>query len=314
VTSEAMPHDTGEHPEVAELSDLTEGLLSVSRSEEVRAHLTECPLCTDVHASLAELRGALGSLPSPPRMPDDVAGRIEAALAAEALLDTERRSPEPVPTPVSRETAPDEPVDVSRETRRAHRPSPHPASPGRRTPGGSPGRGRRVARQRRALLTAAGAVGALVLGGALLQGITGGTSAGSDAGAAADGQGDVRSKEDAVAAGGLEQRVRELLSRSASGAEGGPDLKAETKEPSNAPLAGGPAVVPSCVRAGIDRPEQPLAAEPGQSYAGRPSYLVVMPHPGNPQRVDAYVVDSSCTTDSGTEPAEILVERTIPRD
>lgn len=311
MTTETTPHGTREHPEVAELSDLIEGLLPESRGEALRAHLAECPLCADVHASLTEIRGALGTLPGPSRMPDDVAGRIDAALAAEALLDTERHAAEP--GVVSRETAPDEPVDVSRETRPHRRPSRPPRTSRRTTSATGPGRRARAFRHHRALLTAAGAVGALVLGGALLQGITGGSSAGGDAGSAAGEQG-AADDGGALAAEGLEQRVQDLLSRSASGAEGGPDLKTETKPPSNAPLAGGPAVVPTCVRAGIDRPEQPLAAEPGQPYSGRPSYLVVLPHPGDPQRVDAYVVDSSCTTDDSGAPAEILLERTLPRD
>ncbi|MFF0201055.1 hypothetical protein [Streptomyces sp. NPDC005017] len=78
--------DTAGHPDVAEISDLTEGLLSPSRSTELRRHLDGCELCADVRASLEEIRGLLGTLPGPARMPDDVAGRIDAALAAEALL------------------------------------------------------------------------------------------------------------------------------------------------------------------------------------------------------------------------------------
>ncbi|EST37473.1 hypothetical protein N566_12905 [Streptomycetaceae bacterium MP113-05] len=314
MTSDEMPHGSEEHPEVAELSDLAEGLLPVSRSREVRAHLEHCDLCADVRASLDEIRHALGSLPGPPRMPDDVAGRIDAALAAEALLDSEHR--DGVPTPVSRGTAPDDPVAVSRETSRSS-----PATDSRPTPRGprsaGPGRGNRrsFARHRRALLTTAGAVGALLLGGAVLQGVTGGSTTGGDAGGAAEDR-SVRSGGDdsAFAADGLDQRVQDLLSRSASGAEGGPELTSETEKPSSAPLAGGASVLPSCVRAGIDRPEQPLAAAPGRADAGGPSYLVVLPHPGDPQRVDAYVVDSSCATESGGEPAEILVEQTFSRD
>ncbi|MGA4840829.1 anti-sigma factor family protein [Streptomyces sp. G45] len=91
--------DSAGHPDVDELSDLTEGLLSPSRTRDVREHLDDCALCTDVYDSLEEIRGLLGTLPGAPRMPADVAERIDAALAAEALLDA---------------TAPD--ADVSRET------------------------------------------------------------------------------------------------------------------------------------------------------------------------------------------------------
>jgi anti-sigma factor RsiW len=79
--------DTAGHPDIDELSDLTEGLLPPSRAADVRRHLDGCALCADVHASLSEIRGLLGTLPGPSHMPDDVATRIDAALAAEALLD-----------------------------------------------------------------------------------------------------------------------------------------------------------------------------------------------------------------------------------
>ena len=65
--------DTAGHPDVEEISDLTEGLLPDTRTAEVRQHLDGCELCADVHASLTEIRGLLGALPEPPRMPEDVA-------------------------------------------------------------------------------------------------------------------------------------------------------------------------------------------------------------------------------------------------
>lgn len=94
---------TDEHPEVSEISDLTEGLLSPARTAALRAHLESCTLCADVFASLEEIRGLLGTLPGPVSMPAEIAGRIDAVLAAEALLNA---TPDPS---VSRET-PDEPT------------------------------------------------------------------------------------------------------------------------------------------------------------------------------------------------------------
>lgn len=79
--------DMAGHPDVAEISDLSEGILPPPRSADVRRHLDDCELCADVYASLEEIRDLLGTLPGPPRMPADVAGRIDAALAAEALLN-----------------------------------------------------------------------------------------------------------------------------------------------------------------------------------------------------------------------------------
>ena len=72
--------DMAGHPDVAEISDLTEGLLEPSRTADIQRHLDECELCADVHASLEEIRGLLGSVPGPTRMPADVAERIDAAL------------------------------------------------------------------------------------------------------------------------------------------------------------------------------------------------------------------------------------------
>ncbi|OON79265.1 anti-sigma factor family protein [Streptomyces tsukubensis] len=81
--------DTAGHPEVSEISDLSEGLLPPDRTADVRGHLTGCDLCTDVYASLEEIRELLGTLPGPHSMPADVAERIDAALTAEVRLDTD---------------------------------------------------------------------------------------------------------------------------------------------------------------------------------------------------------------------------------
>ncbi len=326
MTPEAMPHGAGEHPEVDELSDLSEGILPLARAQQVRAHLEDCALCADTHASLTEIRSALGTLPGPVRMPADVAGRIDAALAAEALLDAHREAP------VSRETGPADRAEVSRETKRASTRSASPpagpapgstrpgsAGPGSTGPGSTgPGRGSsRRARRLRALLTTTGVLAVLGLGGVVFQGLDGGAS---DAGRPTAQQERTEGDGGAMADDGLERRVQALLDQRAGQKGPGqqdtpPDLLVESGEPgADPPPAGGPAVVPSCVREGIGRPEQPLAAEPGRPYAGHPSYLVVLPHPGDPQRVDAYVVDSSCTADSTSGPGEVLAERTYRRD
>ncbi|MFD5924613.1 anti-sigma factor family protein, partial [Streptomyces griseoaurantiacus] len=89
--------DKAGHPDVDELSDLSEDLLPPSRTEEVQGHLEGCASCAEIYASLTEIRALLGTLSGPTHMPEDVAARIDAAL-----LD------------VSRET--DSVADVSRET------------------------------------------------------------------------------------------------------------------------------------------------------------------------------------------------------
>ncbi|MFD5345280.1 anti-sigma factor family protein, partial [Streptomyces anulatus] len=75
--------DTAQHPEVSEISDLTEGLLSPSRAAEVQQHVAGCDLCSEVRDSLEEIRDLLGTMPTPEPMPEDIAARIDAALAAE---------------------------------------------------------------------------------------------------------------------------------------------------------------------------------------------------------------------------------------
>ncbi|MDJ1131660.1 hypothetical protein [Streptomyces iconiensis] len=122
-TSDASGQD--EHPEVTEISALTEGILPVERQEAVRTHLSHCELCADVRTSLDEIRDTLGTLPGTVRMPEDIASRIDAALAAEALLDATvppARDPDGDPDadadPTATATAP---VSVSRETEREER-------------------------------------------------------------------------------------------------------------------------------------------------------------------------------------------------
>ncbi|MFF2850002.1 hypothetical protein ACFVT5_27250, partial [Streptomyces sp. NPDC058001] len=108
--------DAAGHPDVDEISDLTEGLLSPTRSEDLQRHLDSCELCTDVYASLEEIRGLLGSLPGQTRMPVDVAERIDAALAAEALLASTVPPQTISPEAVSPEAMPTEPAAMPGES------------------------------------------------------------------------------------------------------------------------------------------------------------------------------------------------------
>ncbi|MFE0875110.1 hypothetical protein ACFW4X_09510 [Streptomyces smyrnaeus] len=195
MTSASTPFPHGEHPEVPEISALSEGILPVERQADLRAHLVECELCADVYASLEEIRETLGALPGPAPMPEDVANRIDAALAAEALLSA--TAPEEAETAPSEEaasddeTAPDNeaaPGDkaapdsrtgarggaVSRETTAdpsvepASEPTADPVSRETATP--VPLNVRR--RKRTVLLVAAASVAALTLGGITVRELT----------------------------------------------------------------------------------------------------------------------------------------------
>ncbi|MFJ6517746.1 hypothetical protein ACIQJ4_05670 [Streptomyces filamentosus] len=317
--------DTAQHPDVSEISDLTEGLLSPGRSAAVRRHLDGCALCADVRSSLEEIRGLLGTLPGPPRMPAEIAGRIDAALAAEALLDA--TVPDPSRT-VSRETPgfppagdsvtvpPVEAADVvSRETARPASPArpadsrPLTARPASRAASG-PGRGRTRHRGRIALLT--GLAGTLVAGVCAysLYALTQNGTANLDA-----------TKADTAASAPLstfsgepvEDRVRSLLGadpdlRAPKGAQ--PEsLTAEAPEQNGTVRRSGDPALPGCVLAGTGRQDPVLASERGE-YEGTSAYLLVLADPADGDRVRAYLVDASCTGDT---PGELLRTASYPK-
>ncbi|WP_116212855.1 anti-sigma factor family protein [Streptomyces olivoreticuli] len=321
---------TDEHPEVAEISALTEGALSPSRSADVREHLADCPLCEDVRISLDEIRTLLGTLPGPPRMPDDVAGRIDAALAAEALLDSTTHSTADsegadtlvsrgtsAPGHVSRETATRPPQQVSRETAAPasdrvsretsdRRPAAHPrgtTGPGRRTPSPSGPRTVRSRRWPKVLLGTACAAAVLGVGSLFLP-------SGGDGGHQGDPQALRESLPPVVlASGDLKTRVHDLLKMSFKATE------THGKSSENAPettMRDSGTTAPACIQQGIGRPEPSLAAQP-DSYKGENAYLVVMPHPTDAALVDAYVVASHCVETSPAAPGKVLLKQTLPR-
>ncbi|WP_314176036.1 hypothetical protein [Streptomyces winkii] len=117
----------------------------------------------------------------------------------------------------------------------------------------------------------------------------------------------------------LEKHVQGLLAEhesgeSSGGADGSPTGDLKTKaSPGNSPLAGGTTSVPSCVRAGMDRTEKPLAIDEHAPYKGGTAFLVVLPHQDDPKRVDAYVIDPSCVTDEGSGPGDVLTRHTYTR-
>lgn len=302
------------HPDVSEISDLAEGLLSPARTTEVRRHLGDCALCADVRASLDEIRGLLGTLPGPVRMPADIAGRIDAALAAEALLGA-AQPPEPSPATPRTDTAP----VVSRGTPSGtttgtdvRRPAGHPVGPS--------GPGRRRARRRIAVLTGLAGAAACALGIFFFTDLSGAPAQDSTArGDAASSPARPPAGEGTYTAQGLRDDVRELLA-SGPGAKTAPQEQNNTfgmENTSPAPgVAGGgdraASAVPSCVRNGTGRPDTPLGAERG-TYQGTSVYLVVLPHPGDATRVDAYLVESACESTGADAPGKLLLSSTYPR-
>ncbi|QGV79626.1 hypothetical protein [Streptomyces ficellus] len=300
--------DTAQHPDVSEISDLTEGLLPPARTADVRAHVEGCALCADVRSSLEEIRGLLGTLPGPARMPADIAERIDAALAAEALLNatapaeaeehvsretaTASVAPEPAPAPV----ATDRPTD-----RAADRPAGRPRS------ATGPGRARPVRRRRTAVLGAVFGVAALGVSVLLFQAVQPGDDP--------DGS---RTADTAVSAPGnptfsgtaVEDRVEALLTEKPAASPRNEKQPPSVDNPST--MSTDEAVtVPPCIQAGTGRDDPAVAAQPG-SYDGKPAYLVVLPHATEPSQVQAYVLDASCTTQRSAK-ADVLLSRAYPR-
>ncbi|CAM5564795.1 MULTISPECIES: hypothetical protein [Streptomyces] len=298
--------DKAEHPDVAEISDLTEGLLPADRRDDVRRHLHGCELCADVHASLEEIRGLLGTVPGPPRMPADVAGRIDAALAAEALLHATApvTDGEDENDATQTATADGAPLHVSRET---SAPSDRPTGRPRSSTTG-PGRKPRLrGRSRRAVaLGAAFAVAALGLGSVVLSSLNGDGP---------DEEQRTTTAADTFSEGKLEKKVNDLLARSPEQDKGArsPHTFGMADTPSANPRVLTKPAVPECVQEGIGRNDAALATEQGV-YQGRTALLVVLPDASDATRVTAYIVDATCVGNaSPSSTAKVLLEHSYAR-
>ncbi|MFD0340986.1 hypothetical protein ACFVH0_20280 [Streptomyces sp. NPDC127117] len=311
--------DTTQHPDVMEISDLTEELLPPSRAAEVRDHVDGCELCGEVHASLMEIRELLGTVPTP-HMPDDIADRIDAALAAEAALGT---TTPPVSTHVSRET------ELPAAERPKTEPSPSDRPAGR--PRATTGPGRRPLRRRRRTAVLGAALGAAVVGVSvfMLQSLHPSQNSGSLKAADRSSSAEENSRG-AFSESTLEDRVHTLLlstgskpSKSAdgvgaeertpsTGAQSTPNGASAGAESPQTPLRAPTVPVPPCVEQGTGRNAAALAVEEG-TYEGTDAFLVVLPHPSDATRVQAYVVDAGCVRAEPAGKGELLLTRTYPR-
>ncbi|MEU3095473.1 hypothetical protein ABZ690_11805 [Streptomyces sp. NPDC006967] len=297
-----------EHPDVTEISDLIEGLLPSARSADVRRHLDACALCADVRASLEEIRDLLGTVPGPPRMPAEVVGRIDAALAAEALLHSTASVPEASdePTAAGAASSDDSQPHVSRET---SPPADRPAGRPRLSTTG-PGRKGRLSggRRRIAVLGTVFTVAALGLGSAVLSSLNSGT--GSDEGART-------TAADTFSEGRLEKQVTDLLTRNpgqgkSSGSPQTFGLESESGAAANPKVLKEP-TVPECIRDGIGRNDAVLATERG-TYTGKDALLVVLPDASDETRVTAYIVETTCVgSPPSTATADVLLKRSYTR-
>lgn len=293
--------DKAGHPDVVEISGLTECLLPPSGTADVRRHLDECELCADVHASLEEIRGLLGTLPGPARMPDDVAGRIDAALAAEALLnaatpDDSGTADAPARAGASRSASgDDDSMHVSRGTSTA---ADRPAGRARTSAAG-PGRKQRTRERRRraAALAAAFAVVGLGFGSVFVSSLNDGKTSGPTA------HGRQTATADTFTEGKLAKQVAGLLS--GMGIEGGAGVIS--------PKSHKPPKVPDCVRKGIGRNDASALAIAKGTYQNANALLVVLPDATDTTRVTAYIVNTTCVTQAPSTQAKVLFTHSYPR-
>src|SRR5215469_15815580 len=71
------------HPDADTLAACREGLLGSRRSARIRAHLARCSRCASLDHELAAVTTLLASAPAP-RIPDELAARLDTVLAAES--------------------------------------------------------------------------------------------------------------------------------------------------------------------------------------------------------------------------------------
>lgn len=247
-------------------------------------------------------------------MPADIAGRIDAALAAEALLDTKApaeaedkdEAEAQSASPVSRET-----TSADSPTTPADRPSGHPRA------ATGPGRGGRARTRRRrgAALGAVFTAAAIGLGVLLLQ-----NGGGTPTGAPESGTPRQASSALSFSENKLESQVQNLLTEESSAPSDSstskPSVDIQQSGPKtpreNSPMRGKTVMVPDCIQRGTGRQTPALAIERGD-YKGTTAYLVVLPHASDPAQVSAYVIDATCVKQPSSAPGKLLLTHSYTR-
>jgi hypothetical protein len=312
------------HPPVEDISDLVEGLLAPLVADVLRAHLIECAECARTHDALLEIRSLLSAVEQP-GIPEDVAGRIDAALAAEALPAFS--------TTVGSGSAPAPAVPRSPGTRTNERTRP-PAGPGT----GSPDRPARRRRLVRALVSAAALTAAVGFGGVLVHGLSPGGDAASSAAKADTAAG---RQAPALAPHALQEPGRQGSKAPNAAGSGttytvddlGPqimqlvgDQVQPTARPRSSPAftrAGTPdnggsispdaaaPLLPGCVleATGHDG-DDPVATDLG-TFEGDPVGVVV--YPDSSDSFEVFLIDSSCELTTPSTPGTVKLHRTLPK-
>ncbi|WP_042408279.1 zf-HC2 domain-containing protein [Streptacidiphilus carbonis] len=330
--------DSSGHPPVEAIADYLEDLLPDEAAAELGEHLAGCPECLDTHAAIEEIRALLGEA-APVALPGDIAVRIDAALAAEALLsstaptatgepaqapdaDDPDGAAEPAEAPETA-TAPLQTAGSShgagRRSGAAHGPagpSGPSGPPAPSTASTGPGRNRRRILRRAAMGLAALAVVGVVTVSALQihtpHSSNGAASTAAGPGNAAGLVPGVQAYIDFTDAA-LTQQVQALLRHTSP--SGGTPRTAAGANATEHSAATPASTVPACVLQAADRSgDRPLTSGQG-SYRGTPVFALVYADATNPQQtLDVYLISSACTAATGSQPGQVLLHSTVPRD
>jgi hypothetical protein len=269
-----------DHPSLERLAEWDEGLLPVDEADAVSAHVGGCPDCPRALDDLRGVSALLGTRAGIGSVPDDVAARLDAALAA--------------------------PQDRSAAMT--------PIRAAQSAPTAGTGRRRRPARRWHELPVLRAAAAVLVVGGGIsLLGqvvtgadgddsadVTAGTLSAEDENAegAAGSQlaPDVGSEQDAADAGRTADASAVLLSR--SGRDHGVD---DLSDAGRRMVAGAPPYVPDptavdaqSVQACTDSLEAPPLALDVSSFDGATAWLAVVADDEDPAAVFVYVLPPGC--------------------
>ncbi|GAA5005564.1 hypothetical protein [Kitasatospora paranensis] len=287
------------HPDIEALADLAEELTDPADEPALRSHLAGCPECADTYAALAEVQALLGTVDTPPpAMPEDVARRIDAALAGAAGA----------PHPTARAAA------GASTAPPAGPPAGSPRTPPGRADAAGPGRPSRPRRRRVSVLLAAGAT-AVVLGlGALFLPLSpsgpGGTAASSAARPAAGSQ----AEKPGLAAGGIQYQddhltaqIQELVRTAGTATTSRPGSLAHQQTAGEGPgTAGSGTPAPACAAGTTGVTDRsPLAVAPGH-YRGTDVLALVYPAAGRTDALDVYLITPDCSAPG------IVLHRTVP--
>lgn len=273
---------TEAHPEPAELAALDEDLLPESESREVRRHLAECTACAATVDELQALQQELAAVyPSEP-MPERVAARIDAAIAAERSAVVSRETRRRWPAVALAAALASAVLGVGAVV--LSNLDIGDSSADQAAAGAELG----VAEEDAGYSSVEDAVRALLHPERdgepfVAEGLESGDLGTEPTDTAPT---DTAPTDDAASEGTEgEAWPTESLPHDpldSAGADGATVID---------PAAGS---APACAVSLIGRPEAPLASTSGFLYRGVEAYLVVLPHPDDAHLVDAYVVEPSC--------------------